>query len=441
MTTSTHIPLATLYADHLRTVTARADAALAAGGFDHLVVPSGRLRYAFLDDRSYPFKVNPQFKAWLPLTDLTDSWLSYTPGQRPKLIYCQPDDYWHLPPAAPHGYWLEHFDTVVVRTPEQARSHLPPAVRSAILGEPAWALDDYAANNPAVVIDALHEARTVKTGYELEAMRMANRRAVRGHRAAELAFREGRSERAIHAAYLLATGHSDLDLPYGSIVALNENSAILHYQHQRHDLPDRHRSLLIDAGAEAIGYASDITRTHGADDDRFQALIDGVERAQLELCTMVRPEVDYRDIHLHTHRLLAQVLHELGVVRMSAQDQLDSGVSSVFFPHGIGHFIGLQVHDVAGFTGPDGTPIPRPEGHPFLRLTRTLAANQVVTIEPGLYFIPMLLADLRSGPHAGDVDWSVVEQLLPFGGVRIEDNVRVTDGDPENLTRDAFAAD
>src|SRR5690606_1275140 len=114
MNTTLHASLADLYADHLRLVSARADAALAAGGFAHLVIPSGTLRYAFLDDRPYPFKINPQFKAWLPLTDLADSWLVHTPGKRPTLVYCQPDDYWHLPPAAPHGFWTDHVDIVVV---------------------------------------------------------------------------------------------------------------------------------------------------------------------------------------------------------------------------------------------------------------------------------------------------------------------------------------
>ena len=117
-----------------------------------------------------------------------------------------------------------------------------------------------------------------------------------------------------------------------------------------------------------------------------------------------------------------------------------TGVSAAFFPHGLGHPIGLQVHDVAGFTDEDGTLIPRPEGHPYLRMTRTLAPGMVVTIEPGIYFIPTLLAKLKAGPHAKAVDWSNVEHLLPFGGVRIEDEVHCTDGEPENLSRDAFAA-
>jgi Xaa-Pro dipeptidase len=439
-TTTAHAPLADLYPDHLRTVMARADAALAAAGRDHLVLPSGRLRESFLDDRTYPFRINPQFKAWLPLTDLTDSWLVYTPGQRPTLVYCQPDDYWHLPPAAPHGYWTGHVDVVVIRQPEQAAAELPSPARSAILGEPAWALGEHRPDNPPAVLDRLHHARAAKTPYELEAMRMANRRAVRGHTAAARAFAEGRSERAIHEAYLHATGHTDLDLPYNNIVGLNEHAAVLHYQHQRHDLPDRHRSLLIDAGADAIGYASDITRTHGNGDERFQALVDGVDAAQRALCDQVRPGVDYRDIHLDAHRRLAGVLHDLGIVAMAPEQQLQTGVSAAFFPHGIGHLLGLQVHDVGGFlAGPDGGRVEPPAGHPHLRLTRTLGPDMVVTIEPGLYFIPMLLERLRAGPHAAAVDWRAVEHLARFGGVRIEDDVRCTDGAPENLTRDAFA--
>ncbi len=439
-TPSQHAPLATLYPEHLRTVMARADEALAAGDCDHLLVPSGTLRYRFLDDRPDPFAVNPQFKAWLPLTGLTDSWLVYTPGRRPTLVYCQPDDYWHLPPTAPLGYWVEHFDIVIVREPADAAAHLPKSGRCAIIGEPPWGLDGFVPNNPQQVLDRLHWARAAKTAYELEAMRMANRRAVRGHIAAEQAFREGRSERAIQERYVHVTGQSELELPYSNIVCLNEHAAVLHYQYQRHDLPDEHRSFLIDAGADALGYASDITRTYGNGDVRFQALVDGVERAELALCDQVRPGVDYRDIHLQAHRLLAQVLRDIGVLRMDADDMVASGVSSVFFPHGVGHLLGLQVHDVGGFmAGPDGGRVEPPAGHPFLRLTRPLAEDVVVTIEPGLYFIPMLLATLREGPHAASVDWALVEHLQRFGGVRIEDNVRAAATGPENLTRNAWA--
>jgi Xaa-Pro dipeptidase len=116
-------------------------------------------------------------------------------------------------------------------------------------------------------------------------------------------------------------------------------------------------------------------------------------------------------------------------------------VSSVFFPHGLGHLIGLQVHDVAGFQRDDsGGTIDKPSGHPYLRLTRTIEPRMVMTIEPGIYFIDMLLAELKSKPQASDVNWDKVDRFRQYGGIRIEDDVACTDGAAENLTRDAFAA-
>ena len=97
-----------LYADHLAVVRARADAALERGGFDHLVIPSGTLHYQLFDDRDYPYAVNPQFKAWLPVTHAPGSWLVYTPGQRPQLIFLHPHDYWHVVPQAAKGGRVEH---------------------------------------------------------------------------------------------------------------------------------------------------------------------------------------------------------------------------------------------------------------------------------------------------------------------------------------------
>ena len=102
--------------------------------------------------------------------------------------------------------------------------------------------------------------------------------------------------------------------------------------------------------------------------------------------------------------------------------------------------VGLQVHDVAGFAASDaGRTIDKPEGHPYLRLTRELAPGMVVTIEPGLYFADMLLEDLQAGDNARLVDWERGEAFRPFGGVRIEDNVVCTNGEPVNLTREEFA--
>ena len=117
-------------------------------------------------------------------------------------------------------------------------------------------------------------------------------------------------------------------------------------------------------------------------------------------------------------------------------------MSGVFFPHGVGHLLGLQVHDVAGFSiDADGTQKGAPAGHPYLRLTRTLEPGFVVTIEPGLYFIDALLEQARSSAHGKHINWQQVERFRPYGGIRIEDNVACTDGAPENLTRPALRCD
>jgi Xaa-Pro dipeptidase len=429
-----------LYTEHLQTIKRRSDAALAKGDFDHLVIAAGIEKMRFLDDMPVPFKPNPQFKAWVPLLHHPQSWIAYTPGQRPVLAYYQPDDYWHVPPSPPSGPWVEHFDIRVITDPADAAKHLPAGGRAAILGEDDAALPGFAPNNPKAVLDYLHYHRAYKTPYELGLMRRAQRKAARGHNAARTAFKGGATEAQIHAAYMAAAGHTDFDLPYNNIVALNENGATLHYQYKRFDAPgDGHRSLLIDAGAEVDGYAADVTRTWGNGDAAFGALVDAVDREQQALCARVRAGTDYRDLHLECHLRLGGVLRDLGIVDMDPGQMLSEGVTSVFFPHGLGHPIGLQVHDVAGFSDVDGKLIPRPEGHPFLRMTRTLEPGMVVTIEPGLYFIPTLLKGLKAGKHAKAVDWDKVEHLAKFGGVRIEDEVHCTEGASENLTRDAFA--
>jgi Xaa-Pro dipeptidase len=272
-------------------------------------------------------------------------------------------------------------------------------------------------------------------------MRVASRIGVRGHRAAEAAFRAGESEFGIHVAYVAATRQTEHDLPYTNIIGLNEHAAVLHYMHLDHAPPAHPLSFLIDAGASFHGYASDITRTCASDrDSDFQALIDAVDEAQRGLCAKVRAGQDYRDLHVHAHHVLAGILREHGILRMSPESAVESGVSSVFFPHGLGHGIGLQVHEVAGFSASErGGTIAKPEGHPHLRLTRVLEAGMVVTIEPGLYFIDMLLATLKDKPVARDIDWGRVDAFRRYGGIRIEDDVACTEGDAENLTRDAFS--
>ena len=121
-----------------------------------------------------------------------------------------------------------------------------------------------------------------------------------------------------------------------------------------------------------------------------------------------------------------------GLFKGTAEQAVAEGVTRAFCPHGLGHSLGLQVHDVAGLRHPDGTPAPAPKKHPALRLTRTLRPGMVVTIEPGLYFINMLLAPLRS--TSLPINWLLIDRLSPCGGIRIEDNIAVTESGFDNLT-------
>jgi Xaa-Pro dipeptidase len=431
-----------VYPQHVDEVQQRSARALERGGFDHLLVPSGTLHYQVFDDRDYPYAVNPQFKAWLPLTRNPGSWIVYTPGNKPKLLYLQPADYWHAVPEAPRGYWVDAFEIVVIRKPEEALQHFPAdPSRCAILGERSSAVGDYVPDNPQAVIDYLDYHRAIKTPYEIEMMREASRRGVRAHRAAERAFRAGASEFGIHLVYCQAARQDACELPYGSIIALNEHGAVLHYTDRDRVPPKEIRSFLIDAGASHGGYNSDITRTYAMDTaGEFQQLVNAVEAAEQRLCAGVRAGVDYRQIHLDAHLEMAKILREAGIVDMAPESMVETGVSAKFFPHGIGHYIGLQVHDVGGFLASDGGgTIDRPAGHPFLRLTRVLEPGAVVTIEPGIYFADLLMEELRGGAYAGAVNWDKVDALRPFGGIRVEDDVVCTDGEPVNLTREAFA--
>jgi Xaa-Pro dipeptidase len=216
---------------------------------------------------------------------------------------------------------------------------------------------------------------------------------------------------------------------------------VLHYQHLERRTPRPLRSFLIDAGAQFRGYAADITRTYAAEAGPYADLIAATDEAQLLLCEEIVPGRDYREVHLTAHRLLGDVLHRAGVLSVPGDAAVELKLTSVFFPHGIGHLLGLQVHDVGGVQGDaEGRERKRPEGHPYLRLTRMLEPGVVVTIEPGIYFIDSLLAAAHEDTRRQYIDWALVEKLRPYGGIRIEDDVVTTSGRPENLTRDAFAA-
>jgi Xaa-Pro dipeptidase len=436
--------LFTLYTAHVTMLKMRHDIALAESKFDHVLIASGSLHYQFLDDMPYPFKVNPHFKNWVPVVDNPNCFVLYTPGMKGKLIYHQPVDYWHKVAGTPSAKWIDKWELVMIADPDQARQHVPKG-RIAFLGE--W--DERYASwgdltpNPEAVINSLHWDRAQKTEYEIACLREANRRGARGHRAAERAFREGLSEYEIHLEYLRGADHTEEEVPYGNIIALNENAATLHYYHHVRDrIPENDLySFLIDAGASYNGYACDITRTYSRRKDEFQELIEAMDEMQLGLVKACVPNTNYPDIHMMAHRGVANLLTRFGFTRdIDADGLFEKRITSTFLPHGVGHYLGLQVHDVGGFMADRyGKTIPKPDGHPYLRLTRVVDPGHVFTIEPGLYFIESLLGELQKSDNAKYVNWEKVDGFRKYGGVRIEDDVLILEAGNENMTRNAFS--
>tara|TARA_R110002073_G_scaffold25378_16_gene84218 strand:+ start:9325 stop:10656 length:1332 start_codon:yes stop_codon:yes gene_type:complete len=433
-----------LYSAHLKEVTEHYLAAAGATGKSGVVIASGSLKTAFLDDHTYPFKVNPHFKSLVPVTDVPDSFVLLREGEKPQLLFHQPEDYWHMTPETPSGYWVEHWDITPITHPNDAHNHLGDSGSLSYIGEETeiaenWSIADY--NNPDI-LNPVHYQRAYKTDYEIACLEEANRLAALGHNAAKSAFEQGLSEFEIQQSYLAAIAHREKETPYSNIVALNEHCAVLHYQfyeHTRFKTPEL-KSMLIDAGANYHGYAADVTRTYSAQAGLFQDLIEAMDEAQLAIIGDITIGMDYGQLHEKMHWRLADILQQFKIVNLAPEAMVETNLTFSFLPHGLGHFLGLQTHDVGGFQqSAEGDTKAAPDKYPALRLTRPIENRQVFTIEPGLYFIPMLLKQLRASEHATCVAWDKIDTLLPFGGIRIEDNIVMVNDQTVNLTREAFA--
>ena len=250
----------------------------------------------------------------------------------------------------------------------KAAAHWAALGRVATLGPQIGAVDAAATDlNPPDLLKRLDYDRAVKSPYELECMRRASALGALGHAAALATFKRGGSEYTAHMSYLEACAQREEEMPYNNIVAFNENAAVLHYQHLERHAPQHLRSFLIDAGAQYRGYAADITRTYAKSPGRFADLIAAMDQAQLQLCAEITAGRDYRDVHLSAHRVLGDVMHRCGIIKIAGHAAVEERITSVFFPHGIGHLLGLQVHDVGGVMGDlKGGERKRPRGSSIL---------------------------------------------------------------------------
>ncbi|MCY4213920.1 MAG: Xaa-Pro dipeptidase [Gammaproteobacteria bacterium] len=430
--------------EHLRLVASRWTEALEASGFEAVVVGAGRPRFHLFDDLAPSFRPNPHFTLWFPEKRCEGAALLFTPGSRPALYFHSPADYWHQPAQAP-DWAAERYELRSFEEAEDLEAAVSKALRNhrrvAFIGESppgSWAVEA----NPAPLIRRLHHQRAWKTGFEVACLERATEHGVRGHIAAREAYRANGSEFDILGAFLTGSGQTEAEAPYPCIIGRNEHAAVLHYQNYDRSPPADDHGFLIDAGASHLGYGSDISRTWpGRDAAAFAELIAALDEQQRALIETIRPGLNYLDLHLAMHRRIGELLSRFELVRCSDDAAYELGLTRTFMPHGLGHLLGVQTHDVGGWqTTPEGGETPPPDAHATLRLTRTIEADMVFTIEPGLYFIPMLLSRLRQEASAREVNWPLVETMTPSGGARIEDNVLVTEDGVRNLTREAFAA-
>ena len=284
--------------------------------------------------------------------------------------------------------------------------------------------------------DAITHCRVFKSDGELDQMREAARVNSIAHRAVLEALEPGKNEyemKAVFDYHQIANGL--MQDAYNGIFGSGPNSAILHYVENNRQIQDGDL-FLIDAGYECNGYASDFTRTYPASGEftsRQAEVYEAVLEAQKQVIEASKPDVKMEDLHLLSAEVMMQGLKDAGIVKGSIDDLMQNDIFALFYPHGLGHFLGLDTHDVGGY--PKGVDrIERP-GIKYLRMRRTLQPSMVLTIEPGLYFVPALLKPALEDEKASKfLNKSKLEDMMDFGGVRIEDNLIITEDGNENLT-------
>jgi Xaa-Pro aminopeptidase len=283
----------------------------------------------------------------------------------------------------------------------------------------------------------LARVRRPKDPVELARMRVAAQAARDAFARAEDCLREGATEREIQIELEAAAFRAEADgLAFDTIVGSGPNSSILHFPPTAREL-HAGEFVLIDAGFEYRSYSSDVTRTYvvggqaASEQREIYEVVRAAQRAALDLC---RPDVEWRDVHLAASLSIAEGLAALGLLHGEPQSLVESGATALFFPHGIGHLLGLGARD-AGGTLPERKDEPPP--FPNLRIDLPLELGMVVTVEPGVYFVPALLCDReRRRAHHDEVAWDRVDQMLGFGGIRIEDDALITDNGHHVLTRE-----
>ncbi len=286
------------------------------------------------------------------------------------------------------------------------------------------------------------ECRVIKSREEIELLRWINGISSDAHVEVMQACKPGMYEYQLEAIFLreiYARGGCRFTA-YTSICGCGPNSAILHYGHQ--GAPNNHLLVdgdmfLNDSGAQYHGYASDITCSYpvnGSFTPKQRDIYEAVLAANRAVQSAMKPGIAWPDMHRLAERVITEHLRDIGVIRGSIDELIAQHIPALFMPHGLGHFMGLDVHDPGGY--PEGISRIDEPGIRSLRCGRKLEEGMVITVEPGIYFIDAVLEPALGNPAISHLlSHDVLKQFRSFGGVRIEDDVLVTSVGSENFTR------
>jgi Xaa-Pro aminopeptidase len=444
--------LAVLRTHLARACTERRQRLVAALGSHSAVFPAGSALARNYAANTHPYRASSHFLylVGMPIEGallLVDGgeWLLFVPTPAPD------DDMWHGPTpsrdeiAAATGLQVRALDdfSKVKRT-----GHIATVPRfdgrearelASLLGRAPDSLGTHPDDEP--LLEALIQVRLYHDEAAVVELRRAAEASVRAHVEGMRHTEPGRYEREVCGQMEAVFAREGFSTAYGSIVTVH--GEVLHNHH--HHLCMREGDLLLaDVGAETdTGYAADITRTWPVS-GRFSAtqrdVYEVVLESQRAAIASVRPGMRYRDVHIAAARSLTDGLVRLGILRGEVDGLVEQGAHALFFPHGIGHLLGLDVHDMEDLGDRAGYAAGRTRatqfGLSYLRLDRDLEPGMLVTIEPGFYQVPSILRDpARLGIDARVLDRERLRAFADVRGIRIEDDVLVTTAGSDVLTK------
>eukprot|EP00771_Trimastix_marina_P000098 gnl/Trimastix_PCT/1101.p2 GENE.gnl/Trimastix_PCT/1101~~gnl/Trimastix_PCT/1101.p2 ORF type:complete len:461 (+),score=178.46 gnl/Trimastix_PCT/1101:32-1384(+) len=408
-----------------------------------IVLQGGATRHRYDTDVDELFRQESNFM-WVTGSDEPDCYCVLDTATKKSVLFCPrpdpEDEIW----MGPHET-LEHkrerlmIDVQLNDELEAYLTAMGPSKVHILTDEVTFPGKEKFTIDSAFLTPTIHEARVFKNEHEIELIRRANRLSDVAMREIMKAIKPGMKEHEVEALWRYVTfregGPKCKMNSFHPICASGHWPSILHYHHNDKTLEEGFM-ILLDAGVEVLCHCSDVSRTFpisGRYSEKQRQIYELVLKAQNSVIAELKPGVNWEDMHFLAARIIVEGLRDLGILVGDLDEMLEKQIWSFFMPHGLGHLMGLACHDVGGF--PNGIGRRTDPGFRCLRLRRTLLKDMVVTVEPGCYFTEMQIEKCLANPDtARFVNREKIEEYKPVGGVRIEDDLVITETGSENLT-------